>query len=78
MTPEELAAALQRIGPAEIESMAWSPLARPSVYIGDPDENVLADDPYPMASLAAAILEEHRKAERKRREWERRTAGRIR
>ena len=58
VTPERLAAALVRVGPADIEAMAWSPIAKPERYIGDPDNNVLAEDPYPMASLARAILRE--------------------
>jgi hypothetical protein len=55
---KELADALQRIGAAEIERMAWSPFERPERLIGDPDENVLAEDEYPMASLARAIIRE--------------------
>lgn len=58
LTTDRLARALQRIGPGEIERMAFSAFARPERYIGDPADNVLAEDPFPMASLADAILRE--------------------
>lgn len=58
LTHERLAAALARVGAGDIEKMAWSPFAFPERYIGDEDENVLAEDRFPMASLAAAILRE--------------------
>lgn len=58
LTAERLAAALQRIGPGDIEEMAFTKLTIPAQYIGDEAENVIADDPYPMASLAAAIMRE--------------------
>lgn len=56
VTQERLAAALARIGSGDIEEMCWSPFEHPIRYIGDPDENVQAQDAYPMASLARAIL----------------------
>jgi hypothetical protein len=56
ITERTLADALARLGPARVERLAWSPFAYPERYIGDPDENVLVEDEYPMASLAAAII----------------------
>jgi len=53
-----LAHALEdRLGPAAIERMAWSSFREPPEYEGDPDHNVRLNDPYPMASLAAAIAD---------------------
>jgi hypothetical protein len=56
---DRLARALRRVGASDIEQMAWSPLAYPIVYEGDPALNVIREDPFPMASLARAIAAEY-------------------
>jgi hypothetical protein len=62
ITEEELASALARLGPADIEQMAWSPFAYDNgenIYADDdPDGLVPLEDEYPMQSLARAILHE--------------------
>jgi hypothetical protein len=58
---ERLALALNRIGAADIEEMAWSPLRHPIEFEGNPELNIHRDDPYPMASLSAAIITEYRR-----------------
>lgn len=57
LTPEALAAALSSIGASDLDRMVWSPFEFPERRVGDPDDNIAAEDPYPFASLARAILQ---------------------
>ena len=58
LTVEQLAAALNELGAGNIELMAWSPFrydADGGTVFENEEANVVADDEYPMASLAAGI-----------------------